>query len=218
MCIRDRSLQHFRHYLLGTPILLRTDHQSLKWLHSFKNPEGMMARWLEILQEFDITVEHRPGRQHSNVDGMSRPFFKQCWGKTSKRPWVDQAIEGEELERADEVAELLGQASGTSGPDHYFFIEEDISSPILSVGRITFVSSIPDNELAIMQTEDPDLGPVTEWLRNQEIPTFDDLRSYSLTTRKLWDLVPMVHLVNDCLLYTSPSPRDRTRSRMPSSA
>ena len=27
-----------------------------------------------------------------------------------------------------------------------------------------------------------------------------------------------VTLVNDCLLYTSPSPRDRTRSRMPSSA
>ena len=25
-------------------------------------------------------------------------------------------------------------------------------------------------------------------------------------------------LVNDCLLYTSPSPRDRTRSRIPSSA
>ena len=25
-------------------------------------------------------------------------------------------------------------------------------------------------------------------------------------------------LVHDCLLYTSPSPRDRTRSRMPSSA
>ena len=26
------------------------------------------------------------------------------------------------------------------------------------------------------------------------------------------------HLNQDCLLYTSPSPRDRTRSRMPSSA
>ena len=25
-------------------------------------------------------------------------------------------------------------------------------------------------------------------------------------------------LLNSCLLYTSPSPRDRTRSRMPSSA
>ena len=27
-----------------------------------------------------------------------------------------------------------------------------------------------------------------------------------------------VHPYSDCLLYTSPSPRDRTRSRMPSSA
>ena len=26
------------------------------------------------------------------------------------------------------------------------------------------------------------------------------------------------HILEDCLLYTSPSPRDRTRSRMPSSA
>ena len=29
---------------------------------------------------------------------------------------------------------------------------------------------------------------------------------------------PAAHLEDGCLLYTSPSPRDRTRSRMPSSA
>ena len=29
---------------------------------------------------------------------------------------------------------------------------------------------------------------------------------------------PGPHVPNTCLLYTSPSPRDRTRSRMPSSA
>ena len=29
---------------------------------------------------------------------------------------------------------------------------------------------------------------------------------------------PWAQVVKDCLLYTSPSPRDRTRSRMPSSA
>ena len=31
------------------------------------------------------------------------------------------------------------------------------------------------------------------------------------------DLEKAIHFI-DCLLYTSPSPRDRTRSRMPSSA
>ena len=33
---------------------------------------------------------------------------------------------------------------------------------------------------------------------------------------KKWD--GQIKLYNICLLYTSPSPRDRTRSRMPSSA
>ena len=32
----------------------------------------------------------------------------------------------------------------------------------------------------------------------------------------MWILISREY--NDCLLYTSPSPRDRTRSRMPSSA
>ena len=32
------------------------------------------------------------------------------------------------------------------------------------------------------------------------------------------DALMAVYLKKDCLLYTSPSPRDRTRSRMPSSA
>ena len=30
--------------------------------------------------------------------------------------------------------------------------------------------------------------------------------------------IKIVNMINSCLLYTSPSPRDRTRSRMPSSA
>ena len=31
-------------------------------------------------------------------------------------------------------------------------------------------------------------------------------------------ITPLIAMVAGCLLYTSPSPRDRTRSRMPSSA
>ena len=34
----------------------------------------------------------------------------------------------------------------------------------------------------------------------------------------LRDHLPQAITDNNCLLYTSPSPRDRTRSRMPSSA
>ena len=42
-----------------------------------------------------------------------------------------------------------------------------------------------------------------------------DVRGAPLATI---DILPQLDLPKDCLLYTSPSPRDRTRSRMPSSA
>ena len=43
-------------------------------------------------------------------------------------------------------------------------------------------------------------------------------RDYKIMiTDEAIDKVPRVQY-KDCLLYTSPSPRDRTRSRMPSSA
>ena len=38
------------------------------------------------------------------------------------------------------------------------------------------------------------------------------------TKSVLADQLDAVHRASACLLYTSPSPRDRTRSRMPSSA
>jgi len=96
------ALQHFLHYLLGNKVVLRTDHHSLKWLQTFKRPEGILARWVETLAEFDFTIEHRPGRLHSNVDEVSRPFCKQCLDKVTKVRWVD------ELDRAAELTEPLG--------------------------------------------------------------------------------------------------------------
>jgi len=41
------ALQHFRHYVLGQKIILRTDHHSLKWLKTFKQPKGILACWIE---------------------------------------------------------------------------------------------------------------------------------------------------------------------------
>ena len=65
------ALQHYRYYLLGNKVILRTDHHSLKWLQTFKRPEDILARWVETLAEFDTEIEHRPCRLHSNVDGVS---------------------------------------------------------------------------------------------------------------------------------------------------
>ena len=51
---------------------IRCDHQALKWLQTFKNPRGQVARWIEHLSEYDYVSIHRPGTQHGNADGLSR--------------------------------------------------------------------------------------------------------------------------------------------------
>ena len=63
---------YFRHYLLGAPFILRTDHKALIWLHSFRDTDGLLARWIERLAIFDYVVTHRPGKLHSNADALSR--------------------------------------------------------------------------------------------------------------------------------------------------
>lgn len=65
-------LRHFRPYLLGRRFKLRTDHSSLLWLRSFKEPEGQLARWLEQLEEYDFEIIHRQGKLHGNADALSR--------------------------------------------------------------------------------------------------------------------------------------------------
>lgn len=65
-------VKYFRHYLYGRKFLIRTGHGSLRWLLNFKQPEGQLARWLEILSMYDMTTEHRSGSQHRNADALSR--------------------------------------------------------------------------------------------------------------------------------------------------
>ena len=84
-CVTRRELlavvvftEQFRPYLLGREFTLRTDHGSLSWLQSFKEPEGQLARWLEKLQEYHFNIVHRPGRKHANADALSWRPCDQC--------------------------------------------------------------------------------------------------------------------------------------------
>ena len=64
--------RHFRHYLLGQKFTIVTDHRALQWLHNFKDPDGITARWLEKLAPFNYEVRHRPGKSIGHADGLSR--------------------------------------------------------------------------------------------------------------------------------------------------
>jgi len=66
------GLKKYRQHLLGRPIIVRTDHAALKYLLTTLEPVGQQGRWLDLLSEYDITIQHRPGRVHGNSDALSR--------------------------------------------------------------------------------------------------------------------------------------------------
>jgi len=51
---------------------VRTDHIFLRWLMSFKNLDGQLARWLERIQQYDFEIIYRGRKSHGNADGLSR--------------------------------------------------------------------------------------------------------------------------------------------------
>ena len=66
------GLKRFHQYLLGRRVLVRSDHAALTYLRRTKEPVAQQARWLDFVEQFDITVQHRSGSAHRAADALSR--------------------------------------------------------------------------------------------------------------------------------------------------
>ena len=64
-------LRQWRHYLLGKPFKLVSDHHSLKYLMTQPNLSKRQARWVEQLAEFKFEIVHRPGKSNVMAEALS---------------------------------------------------------------------------------------------------------------------------------------------------
>lgn len=66
------SLKKFRIYLLGKKFKILTDCSALRSTFSKRDLIPRIARWWLMLQEFDCSVEYKPGAKMLHVDALSR--------------------------------------------------------------------------------------------------------------------------------------------------
>nr|XP_028954711.1 uncharacterized protein LOC114823375 [Malus domestica] len=66
------ALEKVRSYLVGAKVIVYSDHSALKYLLSEKEAKPRLLRWVLLLQEFDLEILDKKGRENVVADHLSR--------------------------------------------------------------------------------------------------------------------------------------------------
>jgi len=196
-------MKYFKQYLLGRVFRVRTDHAALTWLRRTPDPVGQQARWLEVMEEYDFSVEHRSGTKHSNADALSRrPCPKNdcfchertasAFGGPADRSMLELlAVAGVRVRRQDAENPALEQEP-TSIDEGNTESQTESEAVETSQGHPTPWSL---EGLCAAQRADPDIGFVIRLLEDSlEQPAWGTVSLQSSDVKTLYKLWPRLSL------------------------
>jgi hypothetical protein len=69
------ALKVWRHYLMGKHCDVFTDHKSLKYIFNQKELNMRQRRWLELIKDYDISLQYHPGKANVVADALSHKSY-----------------------------------------------------------------------------------------------------------------------------------------------
>ena len=175
-------VKYYRHYLYGRKFTVRTDHGALRWLMNFKDPQGQVARWLEVLGTYDFEIQHRAGLKHNNADSMSRGPCRQCG-------------------REDTCGEK-GVCKVTTRSAAKARTEEVTPEPVVKPPETPWTGKGPlsKDKIRQAQLDDPVLSKVIAWKQQNVRPKWADMSAEGANLKTYWAQWETLKL-DDGLLY-----------------
>jgi hypothetical protein len=69
------ALKTWRHYLMGKRCEVFNDHKSLKFIFTQKDLNMRQRRWLELIKDYDLSLQYHPGKANIVADALSRKAY-----------------------------------------------------------------------------------------------------------------------------------------------
>jgi len=66
------ALEIWKNYLYGDLCDIFMDHQSLKYILTQEELSLLQRRWLELIKDYDLTIQYHPGKANVVADALSR--------------------------------------------------------------------------------------------------------------------------------------------------
>ena len=71
------ALDKFHSYLIGTFIVVFTDHAALRYFLSKKDAKARLIRWILLLQEFNIEIKDKKGVENVVANHLFKLTFEE---------------------------------------------------------------------------------------------------------------------------------------------
>ena len=66
------ACEKFRPYIVGSHIIIHTDHTAIRYLIAKKDAKPRLIRWVLLLQEFDLKIKDKKGSNNVIANHLSR--------------------------------------------------------------------------------------------------------------------------------------------------
>ena len=88
-----------------------TDHKSLKYIFTQKDLNMRQIRWLELIKDYDLSLQYHPGKANVVADALSRKVYVNCLSIEEIPTYLCKALRDLSLEVVPEgfVASLVVQ-------------------------------------------------------------------------------------------------------------